>query len=158
MSIRTKVNKVYETILAELSTGQRLDYVKHLGRGGYGNKNMGVRMVYPFVLLAEVEEIVQGATIGTQGRDFHDLTVKIAFGTQNQVPELAYYGSAETEGILKLADDLIWICRGNTFDGAFTQPAEVQRTIFDYASVASGWLWMGQITVVGRTLERRRQP
>jgi len=150
--MRDTIDKIFNEIYAVKDT--TFSQVKQFTKGGWET----TRLMFPFINIGRVEDVVTSQTIGRLGNDESVFTVYIEFGTKHLVPEIAYFGDATTKGLLHIADDLRHFCRGRMFDGAFTRPAAVRRVRTDVINDDADWIFVGELLLEGRRKEKRLQP
>jgi len=150
--MRTVVENVYDEIVA--AKAATFPQVNQFTKGYWES----TKLIFPFINIGRIESETESLTIGPRGSDEIKFTLYIEFGTKSIVPELAYAGDDDTNGLLHIADALREFCRGRLFSGAFTRPAEVTGRRTDVVLHPSGWVWVGELKLVGRRKVQRLQP
>ena len=151
--MKLTAQKIYTALTTDVTLAA---YVKEFTMGACDAS----KLMFPFVNLGEIDEIIDPQTIGNRGSDEYTFEVRIEFGTRELTPDLAYFGDAATgvKGILDVSDDLRSLCRDNLFDGAFYRPAIITRTRIVRFTVGGDWIQLGEMAFMGRRKVRRTRP
>jgi len=149
---------VVSNIFSALEDDATLSYVRTFSKGGVSL----LKIDFPFVNIGRTRGPILAETIGIGGHDSYQYSVTIQFGTKSMEPEVSYFGKSASgdraiiKGVIDLLDDIVAVCRGNRFDGAFTAPANITDAVTDIIrDEQKNWVWVGEITIEGYKRTKR---